>query len=70
MLATWNILYGIAQAGSSKGLSQLFASDSLVSTGGGAKGAVVPDDWDTWSASLPGSTDIQHMYVMSEIDRR
>src|SRR6516225_11008845 len=44
LLATWNILDALAQAGLSKGLSRLFASDSLVSTGCGAKGAFVPYD--------------------------
>lgn len=67
VLATWNILYAIAQAGLSKGLSRLFAPDSLVSTGGGAKGAVVPDDWEHLVSEFTGVDHIQHMYVMSEI---
>jgi hypothetical protein len=67
VLATWNILYAIAQAGLSKGLSRLFAPDSLVSTGGGAKGAVVPDDWEDLVREFTGVDHIQHMYVMSEI---
>ena len=60
VLATWNILYAIAQAGLSKGLSRLFASDSLVSTGGGAKGAVVPDDWEHLVREFTGVDHIQH----------
>jgi hypothetical protein len=67
VLATWNVLYSIAQAGLDKGLSRLFAPDSLVSTGGGAKGAVVPDDWEDVVREFTGVDHIQHMYVMSEI---
>lgn len=67
VLATWNVLYSIARAGLDKGLSRLFAPDSLVSTGGGAKGVMVPDDWEATVREFTGVDRIQHMYVMSEI---
>ena len=58
---------GSRKPGLSKGWSRLFASDSLVSTGGGAKGAVVPDDWEHLVREFTGVDQIQHMYVMSEM---
>jgi hypothetical protein len=67
LLATWNVLYGIAKAGLDAGLERVFAPDSLVTTGGGAKGAVVPDDWEETVHRFIGVDHVQHCYVMSEM---
>jgi hypothetical protein len=67
MLATWNVLYNISKAGLEHGLEQVFAPDSLVTTGGGAKGQVVPDDWEETVQRFIGVDHVQHSYVMSEI---
>jgi hypothetical protein len=67
VLATWNVLYGMAQAGLESGLENVFAPDSLVTTGGGAKGQVVPDDWEETVRRFTGVPRIQHCYVMSEM---
>jgi hypothetical protein len=67
LLATWNTLYGIADAGLKAGLERVFAPDSLVTTGGGAKGAVVPEDWEEKVHRFIGVDRVQHTYVMSEI---
>lgn len=67
LLATWNVLYSISKAGADKGFSEVFSPESLVTTGGGAKGAVVPDDWEQTVKKFMGVRDIQHTYVMSEI---
>jgi hypothetical protein len=67
MLATWNVLYNIAKAGAERGIENVFASDSLVTTGGGAKGQVVPDDWEATVQRFIGVDHVQHCYVMSEI---
>jgi hypothetical protein len=67
MLATWNVLYNIAKAGIEHGLEHVFAPDSLVTTGGGAKGQVVPDDWEETVQRFIGVDHVQHCYVMSEI---
>jgi hypothetical protein len=45
----------------------VFAPDSLVTTGGGAKGQVVPDDWEDSVRRFAGVEHVQHTYVMSEI---
>jgi hypothetical protein len=67
LLATWNVLYSISKAALDHGLTEVFSPESLVSTGGGAKGAVVPDDWEQTVRAFTGVSGIQHMYVMSEI---
>ena len=67
LLATWNVLYGIAKAGLDAGLERVFAPDSLITTGGGAKGAVVPDDWEETVHRFIGVDHVQHCYVMSEM---
>jgi hypothetical protein len=67
LLATWNVLYEIAKAGLDAGLEGVFAAESLVTTGGGAKGQVVPDDWEETVSRFTGVARIQHTYVMSEI---
>jgi hypothetical protein len=67
LLATWNVLYELAKAALDSGLERVFAGDSLVTTGGGAKGQVVPDDWQETVQRFTGATQVQHTYVMSEI---
>ena len=67
LLATWNVLYSIAKAGLDKGLTNVFSTESLVTTGGGAKGAVIPDDWQDTVKTFMGVEQIQRSYVMSEI---
>ena len=67
MLATWNVLYNMSKAGLDAGLEKVFAADSLVTTGGGAKGQVVPDDWEETVQRFVGVDHVQHSYVMSEI---
>ena len=67
ILATWNVLYSIAKAGLDKGLTNVFSPESLVTTGGGAKGAVIPDDWQDTVKTFMGVEQIQRSYVMSEI---
>jgi hypothetical protein len=67
LLGTWNVLYSIARAGLDHGLEKVFAPDSLVTTGGGAKGQVVPDDWEDAVQRFIGVDHVQHAYAMSEI---
>jgi hypothetical protein len=67
LLGTWNVLYDIARAGLENGMTEVFAPDSLVTTGGGAKGQVVPEDWEDSVKRFIGVDHVQHAYVMSEI---
>jgi hypothetical protein len=67
VLATWNVLYEMARVGLAKGVTDAFAPDSLVTTGGGAKGQVVPDDWEEDVKRFTGVDCLQHAYAMSEL---
>jgi hypothetical protein len=67
LLGTWNVLYELARAALDNGLERVFAADSLVTTGGGAKGQAVPDDWEDAIRRFTGVAEVQHTYVMSEI---
>jgi hypothetical protein len=63
---TWNVLYGMARAGLAAGLSGVFSPDSLITTGGGAKGQTVPEDWEDTVLRFTGVDRLQHVYAMSE----
>jgi hypothetical protein len=67
LMGTWNVLHAIAQAGLEAGLENVFAADSLVTTGGGAKGQSVPDGWDEDVKRFVGVDHLQHAYGMSEL---
>lgn len=67
LLATWNVLHDMARSGLERGLEDVFAPDSLITTGGGAKGQVVPDDWEDKVRRFTGVDRIQHTYSMSEV---
>ena len=67
LLATWNVLYGMARAGLDAGYEHVFSADSLVTTGGGAKRQTVPDGWEETVRQFTGVDRIQHAYAMSEL---
>ena len=67
LLGTWNVLHAIAQAGLENGMESMFSPDSLVTTGGGAKGQTVPDDWADQVKRFMGVERLQHAYAMSEL---
>jgi hypothetical protein len=67
LTGSWNVLYNMAKAGLEAGQKAVFAPDSLVSTGGGAKGQVVPDEWEDVVKRFVGVDRIQHGYAMTEL---
>jgi len=67
LLATWNTLFNMAQAGLDAGMESVFAADSLVSTGGGSKGQALPEDWEETVKRFMGVDRIQHAYAMTEM---
>jgi hypothetical protein len=67
ILATWNVLYEMARTGLEHGRRRVFSPDSLITTGGGAKGQTVPDDWEETVKEFAGVERIQHAYAMSEL---
>jgi hypothetical protein len=67
MFATWNVLHQMARIGLERGLERVFSRESLITTGGGAKGQVVPDDWEETVRRFTGVERLQHVYGMSEM---
>ena len=67
MAAVWNILHNMAKAGLSRGLEGVFAPDSIIITGGGAKGMVPPEGWEDDVKKFIGVDRLRRMYAMSEI---
>jgi hypothetical protein len=67
VLPTWAGLYNMAHAGLNAGMEGVFAADSLISTGGGSKGQVLPDDWEQTVHRFIGVDRIQHAYAMTEM---
>jgi hypothetical protein len=67
LFGTWNVLYRMAEVGLEAGLEGVFAPDSLVTTGGGAKGQVVRDDWEQSVMRFTGVDRLQHGYAMTEL---
>jgi hypothetical protein len=62
----WGVLYDMARACLDEGLEGVFAPESLVTTGGGAKGFSVPDDWEELVTRFTGVSRLQHVYAMTE----
>lgn len=66
-LSTWDVYFGMAEAGRRRGLEGLFAADSVVFPGGGSKGDVLPDDWDAAVTRFCGVPELQFVYAMAEV---
>jgi len=67
MMASTVLLHGIAEKGLKKGMRNLFAPDSVILSGGGSKGAVVPDNWQELVKEFFGVKRITMLYAMSEM---
>jgi hypothetical protein len=65
--ATWNLLHNMAKAGLSRGLENVFAADSIVATGGGAKGLTQPEGWQDDIKRFTGVATVPELYGMSEV---
>jgi len=64
---TWNLLHGIAAKGLAKGEEAMFAPDSVVSSGGGAKDMTPPANWEAEVCRFFGVERLSMVYGMSEI---
>lgn len=67
LFGTTNHVYEIAREGLSRGLKHVFAPGSIVHTGGGAKGAVLPSDWEEQIQEFSGVPKLINSYGMSEL---
>jgi hypothetical protein len=70
MSGTWNVHYKIAKLGLEQGLENILAPGSVVQTGGGAKGEVVPPDWEALVKQFFGIPRLSTAYGMSEVMAR
>ena len=61
-------LWPLAEKGLAKGREHIFAADSVISTGGGAKGMVLPDDWMKQVMRFAGVSHIPFNYAMTEMN--
>ena len=64
---TWNLLHNMAQRGLSRGLEGVFAPNSIVITGGGAKGMTPPENWKEDVCRFVGVDRLEEGYGMSEV---
>ena len=67
VFATSNLLYPMASTGLKKGARKLFAPNSVICTGGGGKGMVLPDDWQEPVKEFFGVERLNLGYGMSEM---
>jgi hypothetical protein len=66
MTSAYNLMYDVAKAGLERGLSKVFAEDSVILTGGGAKGFVLPDNFLDMIREFLGVNRIHEGYGFSE----
>lgn len=64
----WNMFYDVAKRGLADGVSAVFAPDSVLVTGGGAKGLTIPDDWQDVLQAFFGIPRITMSYGMTELN--
>src|SRR5581483_11738186 len=67
MTGVWNVLYKLASAGIAAGLEGVFAPNSVINAGGGAKGESVPPDWEAVVKRFFVVPRLNHQYCMFEI---
>ncbi len=62
-----SVLVDFAQRGLARGLRDIYGSECVVQTGGGAKGLVLPDNWEDIVLEFTGARRIAQYYAMSEL---
>jgi hypothetical protein len=65
--ATLPFVHTMSVAGLEKGLRKIFTPNSIICTGGGAKGVVLPDSWEEDILNFTGVRQICHFYGMAEV---
>ena len=67
LAGTWNILHSLARRGLAKKIEGVFHPDSILLTGGGAKGMVQPAGWQEDIRRFFGVTEVHEAYGMAEL---
>ncbi|HLY54970.1 MAG TPA: hypothetical protein VKS60_05400, partial [Stellaceae bacterium] len=68
LIGQTTLLHDLAKDGLARGLENVFAPGSIVQTGGGRKGLVLPDDWEQTVGRFAGVDRIALTYGMTEIN--
>lgn len=66
-MAASHMFYKLADSGLKQGMQKIFLPDSVLITGGGGKGTVLPDDWVDTVKEFFGVDRIHLVYGMSEM---
>ena len=66
MMGTWPLLYNLAIQGLAAGRENVFAANSYILSGGGLKGATLPDNWQDEVCRFTGIQQLGGMYGMTE----
>ncbi|MDE2930672.1 MAG: hypothetical protein OXQ27_07085 [Chloroflexota bacterium] len=66
---TWNLLHKLAEQGLKMGEEAMFAPDSVIISGGGAKGVTPPENWQEDVCRFFGIERILMGYGMSEVQQ-
>ena len=64
---TWNLMHEMATSGLAKGQENMFSPDSIILSGGGAKGMTPPDNWERDVCRFIGIERLTMGYGMSEV---
>lgn len=67
LAGTWNLLHDLAKKGLERGEEAVFAPDSVIISGGGAKGMTPPEHWQDDVCRFMGVERIRMGYAMTEV---
>jgi acyl-CoA synthetase (AMP-forming)/AMP-acid ligase II len=67
MMATSNLLFNMAENGLKSGIRKVFDASSVICTGGGGKGMVLPDNWQEVVKEFLGVDRLHMGYGMTEM---
>ncbi|ORA07618.1 hypothetical protein BST14_27030 [Mycobacterium arosiense ATCC BAA-1401 = DSM 45069] len=67
ILSTWNLIHKMAKDGLQRGMRNQFSEDSIVISGGGAKGMTPPQGWKDDVMAFVGNDRVRGGYSMSEV---
>ena len=67
LTGNWHLLHTMATKGLKKGHENVFAEDSIIVTGGGARGITPPENWQKDVCRYVGIPRLKGLYAMTEI---
>jgi hypothetical protein len=67
VLATWKMLFDMAESGLARGYRGVFSPESVVVAAGGSKGWSAPENWREQVLEFFGARRLEYFYGMSEV---